>query len=172
MYGAKPPRPERSERLKSVDVSTDKMFIIYQRVVIAVTAAPVFFVEARLDIALAIIVVIFFGNLNPQTAVISPEVEPARMVLPPLHKSLSERADIPWGISLDGVKGDNLSVNSGAGSQPIFVTVLCMVSREAFAHESRGEGSTGGITPELYDSISFVTLHFFYAAPTFHYIKR
>ena len=94
------------------------------------------------------------------------------MVLPPLHKSLAELADRVRCISLNGVKGDNLSVNTGAGGQPVFVTILCRVSREAFAHESRGEGSTGGITPELCDSIGFVTLHLFYAAPILHNVER
>ena len=53
-----------------------------------------------------------------------PKVEPARMVLPPLHKSLAELADRVRCISLNGVKGDNLSVNTGAGGQPVFVTIL------------------------------------------------
>lgn len=65
VYGAKPPRPEWSERLKSVNISAYKVFVIYQRVVIAVATATVFLAEPSHDISFAIVAVIFIGNLYP-----------------------------------------------------------------------------------------------------------
>lgn len=49
----------------SVNISADKVFIIYEIIVIAIPTISVFFVEACLYIAFEIIAVILFSNLNP-----------------------------------------------------------------------------------------------------------
>ena len=80
-------------------------------------------------------------------------------------KCLAKFLHRPRRMTLHGFEGYNLSVYACAGSELIFVTALCRVCHEAFSHESRGEGGTRGVTPELFHNICFRLLHFHYSEP-------
>lgn len=50
---------------KSVYINSYKVFIINQQIVVAVATAPILLAQSGFDVALAIIAVVFVGNLYP-----------------------------------------------------------------------------------------------------------
>lgn len=87
------------------------------------------------------------------------------MIDAPSGKALVRFLYRPRHMTFHGFEGENLAIHVCAGCQLVSVTALCWVSHEAFAHESRREGDSRGIMPELFHDICFRLLHFHYPKP-------
>ena len=98
------------------------------------------------------VVVILVAGLHPERAVVAPEIEPFRVVRRAIFDGLAETPVGHFATPFaHGFERDDLPVNTGSGSNAVFVKALAVIGIPDFADERARESCFGSFALELAD---------------------